>query len=229
MRRITQVFVRRATLAVVFCVLTALGGTIAFRTLVQQQFPNIDFPTVQIRASYSGAPPTEIRDAIVRPIEDAIAGAPDLDHINSTIQQGQATIAATFTLSSDQTTDLVEVQRRLQSVRAALPTDLAPPTIGTFDPAQATVATLTVTSSSMNVAALSATVNDEIVPEMEQIDGISNVNASGVVTPAFEVLVDPNRIATSKLTLGDVVSAISANNVRAPGGLIYGADRETSV
>jgi len=229
LRRITQVFVRRATLAVVFCVLTALGGTIAFRTLVQQQFPNIDFPTVQIRTSYSGAPPTEIRDAIVRPIEDAIAGAPDLDHINSTIQQGQATIAATFTLNSDQTTDLVEVQRRLQSVRAALPTDLSPPTIGTFDPAQATVATLTVTSRSMTTAALSSTVNDEIVPEMEQIDGVSNVNASGVVTPAFEVEVNPLRIAASNLTLGDVVSAISANNVRAPGGLIYGPDRETSV
>ena len=229
MNGLTQVFVRRPTLAMVFCVLTALGGTLAFRTLVQQQFPNIDFPTVQMRVSYSGAPPTEIRDAIVRPIEDAVAGAPDLDHINSTIQQGQATIAATFTLNSDQTTDLVEIQRRLQSVRAALPTDLSPPTVGTFDPAEATVATLTVTSRSMTAAALSSAVNDEIVPEMEQIDGVSNVNASGVVTPALEVEVDPQKISAANLTLGDVVSAISANNVRAPGGIIYSPSRETSV
>ena len=229
MNGLTQVFVRRPTLAMVFCVLTALGGTLAFRTLVQQQFPNIDFPTVQIRVSYSGAPPTEIRDAIVRPIEDAVAGAPDLDHINSTIQQGQATIAAAFTLNSDQTTDLVEIQRRLQSVRAALPTDLSPPTVGTFDPAEATVATLTVTSRSMTAAALSSAVNDEIVPEMEQIDGVSNVNASGVVTPALEVEVDPQKISAANLTLGDVVSAISANNVRAPGGIIYSPSRETSV
>jgi HAE1 family hydrophobic/amphiphilic exporter-1 len=229
LQALTRVFVRRPTLAMVFCTLVVIAGAISFHTLVQQQFPNIDFPTVQIRVSYSGAPPSEIRDAIVRPIEDAVAGAPDLDHINSTIQQGQATISATFTLSSNQTTDLVEIQRRLQSVRAALPTDLAAPSIGTFDPAQATVATLTVTSRTMNPAAISAAVTDQIVPEMEQIDGVSNVNASGVVTPALEVNVDPNKVSASQLTLGDVVTAISSNNVRAPGGLIYGPDRETNV
>jgi len=213
----------------VLCTLVAIAGIISFNTLVQQQFPNIDFPTVQVRASYSGAPPTEIRDAIVRPIEDAIAGAPDLDHINSTVQQGQATIAATFTLTSNQTTDLVEVQRRLQSVRAALPTDLAPPSVATFDPAQAVVATLTATSSSLSVGGLSELINDAIVPELEQVDGVSNVNAGGVVTPAIEVIVDPDRIESSNLALGDVVTAISSNNVRAPGGIIYSPDREVNV
>jgi hydrophobic/amphiphilic exporter-1 (mainly G- bacteria), HAE1 family len=226
---LTRVFVRRPTLAMVFCTLVVIAGVLSFRTLVQQQFPDIDFPTVQIRVSYSGAPPSEIRDAIVRPIEDAVAGAPDLDHINTTIQQGQATISATFTLSSNQTTDLVEIQRRLQSVRGALPTDLPAPSIGTFDPAQATVATLTVTSSSLNAATISSTVNDQIVPEMEQIDGVSNVNAAGVVTPAIEVNVDPYKVSAANLTLGDIVTAISSNNVRAPGGLIYGPDRETNV
>jgi HAE1 family hydrophobic/amphiphilic exporter-1 len=213
----------------VLCTLVAIAGFISFHTLVQQQFPNIDFPTVQVRVSYSGAPPTEIRDAIVRPIEDAIAGAPDLDHINSTIQQGQASIAATFTLTSNQTTDLVEVQRRLQSVRAALPTDLAPPSVATFDPAQAVVATLTATSTTLTTAALSELINDAVVPELEQVDGVSNVNAGGTVTPAIEVLVDPNKIAASDLALGDVVTAISGNNVRAPGGIIFSPDREVNV
>jgi len=227
--RLTQLFVRRPTLAFVFCTLVAIGGFIAFHTLVQQQFPNIDFPTVQVRVSYSGAPPTEIRDAIVRPIEDAIAGAPQLDHITSTIQQGQATIAATFTLTSNQTTDLVEVQRRLQSVLGDLPNDLSPPSVATFDPAEATVATLTATSTSLTAAALSELVNDAIVPQLEQVSGVSNVNASGTVTPAIEVEADPAKISAANLTLGDIVTTISGNNVRAPGGIIYTPDREVNV
>jgi HAE1 family hydrophobic/amphiphilic exporter-1 len=227
--RLTQLFVRRPTLAMVFCCLVILAGVLAWRTLVQQQFPNIDFPTVSVRLSYSGAPPSEIRDAIVRPIEDAIAGAPNLDRINANIQQGTANVNATFSLGSDLTTDLVEVQRRVQSVRAALPTDLSPPTIQTFDPSQANVATLTATSSTMSAAALSSLVNDELVPEMEQIDGVASVSAAGSVTPAIEVEVDPNKISAAKLTLGDVVTAISSNNVRAPGGIVYGTDRETTV
>ena len=61
---------------------------------VKQQFPNIDFPTVSVRLSYPGGSPSEIRDAIVKPMEDAIAGAPDLDFLTSSIQQGQASITA---------------------------------------------------------------------------------------------------------------------------------------
>ena len=152
-----------------------------------------------------------------------------MQYLNTTVQQGQATIVATFNLGSNQTTDEVEVQRRLQSTRAVLPTDLSPPSVGTFDPGEATVVTLVVTSSQLNTADLSSLVTNNIVPDLEQIDGIANVNAGGTVTPAIEVEVDPNKIAASQFTLGDVVSAISNNNVRAPGGIAYGSARETSI
>src|SRR5579875_1443641 len=227
--RLTQLFVRRPTLVVVLCSLVLLAGSLSLATLVQQNFPNIDFPTVNVSLSYPGASPTEIRDAIVKPIENAIAGAPNLDHMNTSIQNGQASISATFTLDSNQTTDLVEVQRRVQSTMSVMPTDLSPPNVRTFYPGQATVVTLAVTSRSLSAAALSSIVTNNLVPEIEQIDGVSNVNANGTVTPAIEVYVDPQSLASSGLVLGDVVSAISGNNIRAPGGIAYGPAQETSI
>jgi HAE1 family hydrophobic/amphiphilic exporter-1 len=226
---LTRVFVRRPTLVVVFLALVLIAGTIAFRTIVQQNFPNVDFPVVSVRLSYPGASTTEIRDAIVKPIEDAIAGAPNLDHLNTSIQSGTANITATFTLGSDSTSNLVEVQRRVQSTRANLPTDLSPPSIGTFDPNQSNVVTLAVTSSTLNPAELSALITNNIIPDMEQIDGVSNVNANGTVTRAIEVRVDPAKLNGSGFTLADVVTAINGNNVRAPGGLATSSTRETSV
>jgi len=227
--RLTQLFVRRPTLAVVLLALIALVGVTAYHTLVQQQFPNIDFPTVSVRLSYPGGSPTEIRDAIAKPIEDAIAGAPDLDHLTTSIQQGNASITATFLLSSDKTTDLVEVQRRVQSTLGVLPTDLTPPSIGSFDPSEANVVTLSATSASLSRAALSALITNNIVPELEQVDGVANVNANGTVTPAIEVDVTPQSLSAAGLTPADVVSAISSNNVRAPGGIAYLGNRETSI
>jgi len=227
--RLTQLFVNRPPLVFVAIAFVLLCGGYALATLVQQNFPNIEFPTVSISVAYPGAPPSEIRDAIVRPIEDAIAGAPELDHVNSSIQQNQATISATFTLESNQTTDLTEIQDRLQSARAALPSDLPAPSVRTFDPSQATMVTISVTSSSLSLAGLSALVTTKIVPALEQVDGVSNVGANGTVTPALEVLVDPGRLASFGFTANDVVSAIQANNVRAPGGLVYGNGRETAI
>jgi len=229
MQRITQLFVNRPPLVFVMIALVTLAGCFALATIVQQQFPNIDFPTINTSVSYPGASPSELRDSVVRPIEDAIAGAPDLDHITTSIQQNQASISATFTLDSNQTTDLTEVQDRLQAVKAALPQDLPAPATRSFDPAQATIVTLSLTSASLGVAALSAIVTNNVIPDLEQVDGVSNVGANGSVTPALEVLLDPNRLSSRGFVPTDVVSAIQANNARAPGGIAYLGNRETSL
>jgi HAE1 family hydrophobic/amphiphilic exporter-1 len=229
MQRITALFVNRPPLVFVLITLITLAGCFALATLVQQQFPNIDFPTINVSVSYPGASPSELRDSVVRPVEDAIAGAPDLDHITTSIQQNQASISATFTLDSDQTTDLTEVQDRLQTVKAALPQDLPAPATRSFDPAQATIVTLSVTSQSLNSSALSAIVTNNVLPDLEQVDGVSSVTANGSVTPALEVTLDPQKLASRGFVPTDVVSAIQANNARSPGGIAYSDNRETSL
>ena len=225
----TRLFVLRPALVFVSLALIGVAGAVALMTIVQQQFPNIDFPTITVRASYPGGSTTEIRDAVVRPIEDAIAGAPDLDHINTTVQQGQATISAVFSLSSNKTTDLVQVQRRLLVAQSQLPSDMPAPTVGTFDPAEATILTIGVSSGSLAPGNLSAIVTNNIVPDLEQVDGVSNVNVGGSVTPAIEVAVNPNLLASSGLTLNDIVSTISENNLREPGGIAYLPNHETTI
>jgi HAE1 family hydrophobic/amphiphilic exporter-1 len=225
----TRLFVLRPALVFVSLALIGVAGAVALITIVQQQFPNIDFPTITVRASYPGGSTTEIRDAVVRPIEDAIAGAPDLDHINTTVQQGQATISAVFSLNSNKTTDLVQVQRRLLVAQSQLPSDMPAPTVGTFDPAEATILTIGVSSRSLAAGNLSAIVTNNIVPDLEQVDGVSNVNVGGSVTPAIEVAVNPNQLASSGLTLNDIVSTISENNLREPGGIAYLPNHETTI
>jgi multidrug efflux pump subunit AcrB len=139
---LTDLFIKRPTLVTVFLALVLLAGTIAANVLVKQQFPNYDVPTIQISLTYPGGSTTEIRDAIVRPIEDQIAGAPDLDAIETAIQPGQATLVARFSLASDQNSDLVQIQGRVQNATRQLPSDLQTPTITIYDPSQAVVVSL---------------------------------------------------------------------------------------
>jgi len=226
---LTRLCVQRPTIIFVMLALIAVVGTFAVLTITQQQFPNVDFPVVGVRASYPGGSTTEIRDAIVRPLEDAIAGAPNLSYINTTVQQGQAAITATFDLSSNKTTDLVQVQRRVMIAQSQLPSDMPAPTVGTFDPAQATVLTIGLSSSALSPGQMSAIVSNNIVPAIEQVDGVSNVNANGAVTPAFEVQVNPNLLASAGYTLSDVVSSIENNNNREPGGIAYLPGHETTI
>jgi len=226
---ITALFVRRPSLVFVLLALMALAGTMAYRTLVQQQFPNVSQPTISVSVQYSGASPTVMRDTIVRPIEDAIAGTPDLQTISSNVQSGRATISAAFYLTSNVNTDLVNVQKSLQSAQHRLPTNLQAPTVNVRDPSEATVVTLSLTSSKLTESQLSLIANDEVVPALNQVPDISYVSVGGGATPAYEVVVDPQKLAAANLTLNDVITTVGSSNTRAAGGTAYGRDRETQI
>jgi HAE1 family hydrophobic/amphiphilic exporter-1 len=226
---LTRLFVRRPTLVTVFIALVTLAGTLAAFVLIKQQYPNYDVPTIQVLVTYPGASTSEMRDAIVRPLEDQVAGAPDLQSLESAIQPGQATIVVRFVLTSDVNSDLVQVQGRVQNAQRQLPNDLQAPQVSIYDPSQAVVVSLVASSSTLSAGALSSTVDNKVVPSLEQIPGVSYVETNGDVTPSLEVTVRPKDLNASNFTLSDVVSTISSNNVRAPGGIIYSPDRETNI
>jgi hydrophobic/amphiphilic exporter-1 (mainly G- bacteria), HAE1 family len=226
---LTRVFVQRPTLVLVLIVLFFIAGFISLQNLVVQQYPNVEKPVVSIHVSYTGASTTEMRDTIVVPIENQIAGTPDLQTIDSTVQSGSASISSTFDLTSDPYTDLVYIQKALTQASKYLPTNLVPPTISIANPSETVVATIGVTSKSLSPSALSLIITGVLVPDLEQVPDVSNVNAQGVVTPAYEVTVNPQVLAGDNLTITDVVNTVEANNNHLPGGNVYGPARTTTL
>ena len=226
---LTRLFVRRPTLVTVFLALVLLAGTIASTMLVQQQFPSTETPSIQVLLSYPGASTTEMRDAVVRPLEDTIAGAPQLNYLETSIQPGQASIVAVFQLNSDQNNDLVQVQGRVQNAQHAIPSDVQAPQISLYNPSEAVVVSLVLRSRALGAGDLSSLTINKIVPQIEQVPGVSYVQANGTVTPSIQVDVDPNRLSSSGMTLTDIVSSITSNNIRAPGGILYSKNRETNL
>jgi HAE1 family hydrophobic/amphiphilic exporter-1 len=226
---LTRLFVERPTLVTVFLALVILAGCVSGVTLVQQQFPSTATPSIQVLVSYPGASTTEMRDAIVRPLEDQIAGAPDLDHLESSIQPGQASIVAVFSLNSDQNNDLVQTQGRVQNAQRSIPNDVQAPQISLYNPSEAVVTSLVVRSTSLATGDLSSLTINKIVPALEQVPGVSYVQDNGAVTPSIQVNVNPSKLDSSGETLTDIVSTVTNNNVRAPGGILYAKNRETNL
>jgi len=226
---LTALFVRRPTLVFVLLALMLLAGALAATTLVQQQFPNVSQPTISINVSDPGASTSVMRDSIVKPIEDAIAGTQNLQTLSSNIQAGQANISAAFVITSDQNTDLVNTQKALTQAEHNLPSTLQPPTLAIRDPSEAVVVTIGLTSSKLTAGQLSLIANGRIVPYVEQVPDVSGVNVGGSVTPAYEVVADPAKISAYNLTLNDLINTVGSSNTRAPGGIAYGDNRETQI
>jgi HAE1 family hydrophobic/amphiphilic exporter-1 len=225
---LTRVFLQRPTLGFVFVALTLMAGFMALRSLVVQEQPNSGLPGITVTASYSGASTTDLQTEIAQPIEDQLAGTPYLQNIQTTIESGQVSIAASFSLQSTDSENIANVEKALQAAQKQLPTTVIP-TLRVANPSEPTVVSLSLVSTKYNQGALGAIANNEIVPALEQLAGVSSVNVAGTTQPAFMVTVDPHLLAANNLTLTDVVGAISPNNLRAPGGYVYQPGRETEL
>ncbi|MGC1380175.1 MAG: efflux RND transporter permease subunit [Candidatus Baltobacteraceae bacterium] len=226
---LTRLFIERPTLVFVIVSLMIFAGILSTLSIVKQLYPDTSQPTVTISVSYSGASVTEMRDNIVQPIEQNLAGTPSLQTFNSVVQQGQATITAVFDISSDTATDLALTNKAIQAAEKYLPTNISPPTVNLRDPSESVVLTLALYSKKLSLSKLALYAVNVIAPQIEQVPGISFVNVGGVVTPAYEVVVDPTRLAAANLTMNDVVNTLQADNQRVPGGFAYEANRQTSI
>ncbi len=226
---LTRVFLQRPTLVFVLLALILLSGVLSLRALPVQQYPNVIQPTITVNVAYSGAPTTVMRTDIVQPIENQLAGTPDLTRILSVVQAGQARLSAIFSLNSSLSTDIVNVQKAIQAAQRQLPTTVQPPTISVNDPAQAVVVTLEVSSTKMDIGKLSQIVTNNIAPAIQQVPGVSLVSAGGTVTPAYEINANPYKLAAANLTLTDLYATIANSNFRAPGGYVYERNRQTSI
>ncbi len=226
---LTRLFLKRPTLVFVLVSVMLFAGILSLVTIVKELFPNVSQPTITVAANYSGASVTEMRDNIVAPIEENLAGTTDLQNINSVVQQGQARIAASFTINSDEATDLALTEKAVQAAERELPANMQTPTVNIRDPGEETVVTLALFSTKLTPGELALYANNVIVPQVQQIPGIAYADVGGTVTPAYEVQVDPARLAARNLTLNDVINTISAENLRVPGGYAYQPGRQTII
>ncbi|MBV8067322.1 MAG: efflux RND transporter permease subunit, partial [Candidatus Eremiobacteraeota bacterium] len=226
---LTRLFIKRPTLVFVIIALMTFAGILSSATIVKELYPNVSQPTVTVSVGYNGASVTEMRDNIVQPIEQNLAGTPNLQTMNSVVQQGEATITAIFDISSDTATDLALTNKAIQAAEKYLPTNISPPTVNLRDPTQSNVVTLALFSRKLSLARLALYAVNVIAPQFEQIPGVSFVNVGGVVTPAYEVIVDPDRLAAANLTINDVINTLSADNQRVPGGFAYEPNRQTTI
>src|SRR6202022_900773 len=98
--------------------------------------------------------------------EDQLDGIDNLDKMSATAQEGRAVVVVQFKLDTNLDYAAIDVQRRVDTARVYMPTDLDPPSVDKSEGSQqAPILTLAVSSKSLAPTALSDLVSDRIVPD----------------------------------------------------------------
>jgi multidrug efflux pump subunit AcrB len=212
----------------VFFMLTVLG-LLAFQRLQIQDFPDMDPPTINVSATLEGAAPSQLETEVARKIEDKLASLTLIDHITTTITQGNVRISVSFALDKDTEEALSEVRNAVDGARAELPASMGSPTVSKLTAASSSLLTFTIVSERMDEKDLSWFVDNEVAKALLAAKGVSSVARVGGVDREVHVDLDPALMAGLGITASAVSTQLKAVQQQSSGGLAeVGVQRQST-
>ncbi len=213
----------------VFSALIIFGLVSFFQLGRSSAPPNTDFPVVVVWAGYPGASPQDMERMVIKPIEDQMGGVENLDELDATAQEGSAVVVAIYKMGTNIDYAAIDVQRRVDTARVYMPSDMNPPTVSKEGQSEPPLLDVAVSSNSLGRAQLADVVNNQVVPLIDQIPNVLNVDVSGTADREFHVEPSQMRLDGTGATLSDVFNAIAQNNINVPGGIMTQPTREATV
>lgn len=226
---LSELSIKRPVFAVVCSIVIIIFGAIGFSFLGVREYPAIDPPVVNVRASYVGANAEIIEQQLTEPLEKAVNGVEGVKNITSSSSQGSCNITVEFELGVDLERAANDVREKVSQVSGQLPQDLdAPPTVAKQDSDSEPIIFMQMQSNRRTYLDLSDLAENIVQERLQTITGVSSVNVFGQ-RPAMRIWFDPVRLSAYQLTIQDVKSALDRENIELPGGKVRGNTTEMTV
>ncbi|MDR4306849.1 multidrug efflux RND transporter permease subunit [Chelatococcus sambhunathii] len=214
-------FVDRPIFASVISIVLMIVGGVALLGLPIAQYPEIAPPTIVVQATYPGANAETIAETVAAPLEQQINGVEGMIYMNSLATgDGVLQLTVTFKPGTNQDIAQVQVQNRVAQAQPRLPEAVGRTgvTVNKRSSDFLMVVNLVSPNKSLDTLYLSNYASVNVVDALKRIEGVGDIRIFGERELSLRVWLDPNRLAAYGLAAGDVVAAISAQNVQVSGG-----------
>jgi len=223
-------FIRRPVATTLLTFGLAAAGAVAFFKLPVSPLPQVDFPTISVRATLPGASPQDVATTVASPLERHLGQIADVTEMTSVSTVGSTRITLQFGLNRDINGAARDVQAAINAARADLPTSLrSNPTYRKVNPADAPILVLTLTSDTFTRGQLYDAASTVLAQKLSQVEGIGEVVVSGSSLPAVRVDLIPQALYKYGIGLEDVRAALGGANAHSPKGGIDVGDKRYQI
>ena len=227
---ISRPFVTRPVATTLLSCGLLLAGIIAYFLLPVAALPEVDFPAVVVQAQLPGASPETVATSVTTPLERHLSAIAGVEVMTSESSVGGCRIVLLFDLDRSIRGAASDVEAAIQAARQDLPAALrSNPTYQTFNPADAAILILALTSKTLTMGQVYDAASTIIQQRLSEVEGVGEVEIAGSSLPAVRIDLNPLALFKYGIGLEDVRAAISAANANAPKGLIDGPERRYQI
>jgi len=225
---LTEISIKRPSIIIVIFTILMLGGAYCYTTLRYELLPPMEVPTLVITTNYPGAAPIEVEQSVTKKVEDVVSGLDGVKSVLSQSYEGASVIIVEFAVGTDTDSKQQDAQRQINNILSTLPDDVESPSISKVSPSDQPIIELIVVSKMSAIASYDL-VENEILPQIQQIEGIGETRLLGGQKREIKVNVDKDKLSFYGLSLSQVTNAINNANLDFPTGKVKDRDDQITV
>lgn len=224
---LTRLAVKRPLTMIMMILGLVVLGFRGFTLMQVERYPKVDFPFISVVVVFPGASPDDVETLVVKPVEDAVAGIPGIDYVQSVSNEGFGYVVAAFQEGIDGDQAAIDVERKVSAIKGTLPSDATEPSIIKADINAIPIMNL-ILSGPQNQDELFKLAEDEVKPLLQSVKGVASVSVSGGRNEIISVQVDGKKLGAYKLPITSLSQAFAMNNMAFPvGNLEEGRQKST--
>jgi CzcA family heavy metal efflux pump len=195
-----------------FVALLAASGIVSALSLPVSLFPTVAFPRAVVSLDAGDRPAQQMEMQVTRPVETAVRQVPGVVNVRSVTSRGAADVSINFDWGTDMTSATLQVNAAISQIVAQLPAGTMMRT-RRMDPTVFPIIAYSLTSPSASPTQLHDLAQYQLVPLLSSVAGVAQVQVLGGAVEEYRVAVDPVRLQSYSLGLGDVAAALNSANV----------------
>ena len=206
------------TTALIFIAVIVIG-IYSFMKLPVDMFPQMDPPYITVMTTYPGASASEMETNVTKYMENALTSVDHLKHITSQSKDNMSMVMLELEWGANMDEAVNDVRSYVDMTKSNLPDNCGTPMIFKLSTSAMPVAQYSITADE-TYAGLDKILNDEVIPQLNHINGIGNISLSGAPDRYVYIDIDQEKLDAYGLTIEQVGQVVQANNLNLSSGTV---------
>ena len=186
--------VKKPYTVVVGIVLILILGVVSFTNMTVDLLPNINLPYALVMTTYPGASPEEVEEVVTKPVEQTMATVSNIKEIQSVSSENASTVILEFDQTANMDSVTIEMRESLDQISGYWPEEVTNPLIMKLNPDMMPVLITAIGADGKDAAEVTKLIEEKVIPEVESVEGVASVTATGSVEETVEITLNESQI-----------------------------------
>lgn len=186
--------VKKPFTILVAVILVIVLGFVSLSGMQTDLLPNMNLPYLMVVTTYPGASPERVESDVTQPLESSLSTINGVKNVTSQSNENYSMIVLEFEDDTDMDSAMVKASTAINQMGDSLPDLAASPTLIEMSPDMMATQYVAVDCEGMDIFELSKYAEEEIIPNLERVNGVASISTTGLVEQTVQIMLDQDKI-----------------------------------